>query len=108
MEIILKKGKKGGKNKKSEKNKEVIKFITLKELVLVGKEGEIGCFSRIVVKGDVLCLNIRVNKGEEDEEGGEVIIFKKGGEAEFIEFINLKKLEISVRNVFRFELQLYL
>ena len=98
------------KDKECGENVEIIKLISLKKLVLVGK-GKVDCLSRRVVEGDTLCLNIRVGEGEEgrkdgvDKVGGEVAVFKKSKK---VELIKLEELDILIKNVFGSELYSYL
>ena len=99
-----------------QKSREAIELIGLKELILISKKREAGCFNRKVVKKNILYLNIKAGENKKNRKSGEseknrtdrinrvnreVTVFKKGGKTELIK---LKKLDILMRNIFRSEL----
>ena len=83
-----------GEGKKSKKAEKIIKFIDLKELVLINKE-KVKYLSKKIAEGGEGGIN---GIGEVSKK---ITIFKEGKE---VKLIKLKELDILVRNAFRFKL----
>ena len=94
-------------NKECGEGRKAIELIGSKKSMLVNKRGETGCFSKKIIKKNVLCLNIRAGENKKGGEGNknkerkEVAVFEEGGKTELIK---LKELDILVKDAFGSEL----